>query len=68
MAMSRVLHLISADNSIGPILNHDLIAFIEAVWHLVEITSSNQKEATLGHLNALEIMRKVTVKVNRMLH
>lgn len=66
--MSRVLHSISANNTIAAILHHDLIAFVQTVRHLIKITTSYQKEISGWHLHALEVVREVAMVVNGVLH
>jgi hypothetical protein len=67
MTVSLILHFILAQNPIGLILNHNLIALIEGVRSLVEVTPSNQKESTRWCLYALKVVRKVHAHVYSVL-
>jgi hypothetical protein len=41
MAMARILHFVSTNNTVRPILDHNLIAFKKTFWHFIIITTSN---------------------------
>lgn len=57
--MALVLHLVSAYDSISPVLDHYFKAFIEGVRSLLKVSSSNQEKAASRSLNTLEVVREV---------
>lgn len=57
--MALVLHLVFAQDAVRVVLDHDLIAFVEGVRRLIEITTSDQEESPGRSLNALEIVWEI---------